>query len=422
MREESGVGEGAIGGSSRALGLPRTTQWLSVGAVLSCGLVAALQLGKVAVFLPDLGSEFRLGLAAQGWVMGIFALMGAFGGALAGAMDSRFDVKHVILIGCLLLTAGSAAGSLATALTPLLTSRVLEGAGFLTIGIAAPALLQRVSTPKAQYLLLALWSTGVPVGMALVLLVGPAFHGWRELWVSTAVLTGISAVLVAFGVNRLPPIVRRPQSRGVLGDARATLTARTPMTLALIFGAYSLQYFAVFSLLPIMLIRSVGVSIQVAGALTAPTVLVNALGNIVAGELMSRGVTARALIALSSLAMGASGAATFLVVGPSALIVACCFIFSATGGLIAGCIFATAPVAAPEPRLTPITVGLIIQGGSIGQVFGPVITGAVAQAFGWHAASAPIAIAAAFAGGLSMLLRRADSDPIRDPRAPSQKR
>jgi MFS transporter, DHA1 family, inner membrane transport protein len=124
--------------------------------------------------------------------------------------------------------------------------------------------------------------------------------------------------------------------------------------------------------------------------------------------LMSRGVTARALIALGSLAMGASGAAIFLVVGPPTLTVASCFIFSATGGLIAGCIFATAPGASPEPRLTPITVGLIIQGGSIGQVFGPVIAGAVVQAFGWHAASAPVAIAAAIAGGLSMLLRGAD--------------
>ena len=415
MRDETSVGGGAIGGGSLASGFPRTTQWVSVGVILWCGLVAALQLGKVAVFLPALGSEFRLGLAAQGWLMGIFALMGAFGGAFAGTMDSRFDVKHAILIGCLLLTVGSAAGSLATALTPLLTSRILEGAGFLTIGVAAPALLQRLSAPKTRYLLLALWSTGVPVGMALVLLVGPAFHGWRELWVSTAVLAAISAMLVAFGVNRLPPLVRRPESRGVLSDARDTLTAGTPMMLALIFGSYSLQYFAVFSLVPIMLVRSMGVTIQFAGALAAPAVLVNALGNIVAGELMPRGVTARALIALGSLAMGVSGAAIFLVGGSPTVIVASCFVFSATGGLIAGCIFATAPIAAREPRLTPITVGLIVQGGSLGQVFGPVITGAVVQAFGWHAASAPIAIAAAIAGGLSMRLHGADGDPASAP-------
>jgi hypothetical protein len=72
----------------------------------------------------------------------------------------------------------------------------------------------------------------------------------------------------------------------------------------------------------------------------------------------------------------------------------------------------TVSVAAPEPRLTPITVGLIVQGGSIGQVFGTVITGAVVQAFGWHAASAPIAIA----GGLSMLLRGAETDSASIPR------
>jgi MFS family permease len=209
VREETSVDEGAIGGSSLASGFPLTTQWASVGAILWCGLVAALQLGKVVVFLPQLGSEFRLGLTAQGWLMGIFALMGAFGGAFAGTMDSRFDVKHVVLIGCLLLAAGSAAGSLATALTPLLLSRVLEGAGFLSIGIAAPALLQQVSAPKARYLILALWSMGLPVGMALVLLVGPAFDGWRECWVSTAVLAGISVVLVAVGVHRQPPLVRQ---------------------------------------------------------------------------------------------------------------------------------------------------------------------------------------------------------------------
>jgi MFS transporter, DHA1 family, inner membrane transport protein len=385
--------------------LPETTHWASVGAILCAGLVAGLQVGKVAAAVPSLESDLGLGLAAIGWVMGVFALMGVLGGSIAGAVDSRFAAKHVVIIGCLMLMAGSGLGSLATTVTPLLATRVLEGAGFLTLGNGAPGLLQRVTVPKTRDLVLALWSSCTPVGIGLVLLFGPSFHNWRHLWLAMASLAAIAALLLGLGVTGLPLLDQPiPSTDSLLSDTRTTLASRTPVMLALLFATYAVQYFGVFTVLPAFLVHRIGVSIQVAGALASPTAVVNALGNVAAGVMMARGIAARTLIAVGTLAMGAAGAAIFVLPGPPALVVVCCLLFSAIGGLVPGSIFATAPVAAPEPRLTSITVGLIAQGSSVGQMTGPVIAGAAVQAFGWQAAAAPTAIAAALGGGLSMLL------------------
>jgi hypothetical protein len=89
------------------------TAWSASVAVFVSGVIAALQVGKVAVALPVLQADFDLDLAAAGWIGAIFAVLGAATGSLAGVAVGRFGDRRTFLAGMLTLAAGSALGSLA---------------------------------------------------------------------------------------------------------------------------------------------------------------------------------------------------------------------------------------------------------------------------------------------------------------------
>src|SRR3546814_10439277 len=48
----------------------RETQWLPITVVIAAGIIAALQVGKVSISLPELRAELGLALGTAGWVMG----------------------------------------------------------------------------------------------------------------------------------------------------------------------------------------------------------------------------------------------------------------------------------------------------------------------------------------------------------------
>jgi DHA1 family inner membrane transport protein len=145
---------------------PTTTAWFAVGVVVASGIVAALQVGKVAIAIPALRADLGLNLAAAGWVMAIFSVLGAVGGIPAGATVNRFGDRKLLMLGLLTVAVGSAAGAFAGGYWGLLGSRVIEGLGFVLIIVAGPALLQRIVAAHHQGVVFGMWSAYMPTGMA----------------------------------------------------------------------------------------------------------------------------------------------------------------------------------------------------------------------------------------------------------------
>ncbi|MHC2463048.1 hypothetical protein [Bradyrhizobium embrapense] len=154
-------------------------------------------------------------------------------------------------------------------------------------------------------------------------------------------------------------------------EATALARRRTPAFLMVLFGLYSLMFFAVFSFLPILLTERLGVSSQGAGGLSALAAAGNVVGNLAAGNLLARGVSRPLLIAVAAVVMGASALGIFLPVlgGQGAFIL--CLLFSATGGLIPATLLATAPAAAGSAPMVPVMMGLLMTGSNFGQVTAP---------------------------------------------------
>ncbi|WP_186416957.1 MFS transporter [Bosea sp. CS1GBMeth4] len=384
---------------------PRT-DWLAVGVVVAAGIVAALQVGKAPIAMPLLQAEFGLDLATLGWLASIFAVLGMLGGIPAGTVAVGVGARRVLLLGLLAAGVGSFLGAAAPGFPLLLASRVVEGLGFLLIVVAGPAILQRVASAARRDIAMALWSCFMPAGMALAMLAGPWFADWRVVWQVTGGLAVAAMALAALTV----PVVeagRRPSPGRLAEDAGTVLSARGPQLLALCFVLYALMFFALFSFLPVLLMQRMQASFTSAGQLSALAGAVNIIGNLVAGLLLARGVSRPGLIVSANLVMGLSAVGIFLGLLPDAATYLLCLLFSLVGGLIPATLLASAPVLAPAAALTPVVVGLLMQGSNLGQVAGPVAVGGIIEAFGWPAAAWLVGTAALLATATALALRGA---------------
>ncbi|TWS97068.1 MFS transporter [Reyranella sp. CPCC 100927] len=386
-----------------------TTRWGVVALVVAAGLVAALQVGKAAIATPMLQADLGLGLAAVGWLTSIFAVLGLVGGIPVGAAVASIGARRVLVAGLLATAAAAAVGAVATAYPLLLATRVVEGAGFLLISVAAPSLLEDVVAPRQRDLAFAFWSCFMPAGIALALLAGPLLGGWHAIWWTSSAVT----VLVLLGVLAVVPARagRQPWSwHRLAADTGTILRAGSPLLLAAAFGLYSLMFFALFSFLPVLLMTRMQVDHQTAGLLSALASAVNILGNLAAGMVLARGGSRVMLLSGANVVMGATGLVIFLALLPDTPTLLLCLVFSAVGGLIPATLLSSTPMAAPVARLTPVVFGLVMQGNNLGQVVGPVAVGSVIDAQGWGAAALIVAGAAVLAvvtaGALARELRR----------------
>lgn len=322
--------------------------------------------------------------------------------------DSLGRPPHAV-VGLAAIALAAAAGSATASFELLLATRIVEGLGFTLVIIAGPALITRLAPQNRQDMAFGLWSCFMPTGIALAMLGGPLFANWQSVWCAGAI-----AAAIAFAGS----LLCLPQSRssstlswlGLCADTAATLRTRGPLILATAFALYSLQFFAIFSFLPVLLTERMNVSLQTAGLLSAIATAMNISGNLAAGMLIGRGVQRWILVAGATLVMGACSFGILLPLLPNSIVFVLCMLFSAAGGLVPATLLATAPMLSAEPRLTPFTIGLLMQGSNLGQVVGPVAVGSVIQTFGWSAVTAIVTIAALGAIGMTLLLRGALSE------------
>lgn len=384
---------------------PISTDWASVYLIVSAGIVAALQVGKAVIAAPMLQTDLGIGLAGIGWLTGVFAVLGLIGGIPTGALVGSLGSRRILSLGLLTTTIGAAYGAVATPLPALLLSRVVEGAGFLLITVAAPSILAQVTKRSDRDFAFALWSCFMPAGMAIAMLAGPLFDSWRTVWWTSC---GI-ALVVWLLVPVVIPLTGERQAWSWLNLSQHAIhvfKAREPVVLAAMFALYSLMFFALFSFLPVLLMERMDVTHRSAGLLSALATAANILGNLAAGVLLSRGVKRSALLVGASLTMGITSLGIFLPVLPDTATFILCVVFSAVGGLIPATVLSAAPIAAPVVGLVPVVLGLIIQGNNLGQIIGPIAIGSAIQAYGWDSAAFLVACAALTAATVAITLSR----------------
>jgi DHA1 family inner membrane transport protein len=152
--------------------------WPMVLLIVGSGVVSAFQVGKATVALAAIESD--LGVAAVvAFLRSAFAIVGAVAGVAIGLAVDHIGARRMAVRALVLQGVCSASEALSAAM--LLTTRVLEGFGFLAVRVAAPALIVQVARQRVRDRAFALWATFMPVGITGVLLAAPLLSaiGWR---------------------------------------------------------------------------------------------------------------------------------------------------------------------------------------------------------------------------------------------------
>lgn len=375
------------------------TDWRAVAVVVAAGVAASFHLGKVAIAAPQLQAGLGLSLSMLGALGGTFALLGAVGGLLAGSLVARAGARRMLVLGLVATVLGTLLAVPSASYAVLLASRAVEGLGFVLITVAGPTVLARQVQAADRSRAMALWSCFMPTGIALAMLTGPWFGGWRSLWMAAALASGLIAALVLWAVPRDTPA--HHEAHGIAPSARLAQVWRGPaLALATSFLLYSLMFFALFSFLPVLLQQRMQVGATAVGLLAALASAANIAGNLAAGALLPR-LGRTVLGTAAAAAMGLCALGIFVPVLPPWAAFALCLVFSAMGGLVPASLLSSVPQVSATPAHAALAVGLLMQGSNLGQALGPLLVGNAVDRHGWPAAAVCVVVAAlAMAGAV----------------------
>lgn len=148
-------------------------------------MVAAFHVGKAPPALPSIRRDLGASLEQAGWLLSIINLVTAAGGMAIALTADRLGHRRLILFGTALCMATSLLGGSAGSTDLLLGLRVLEGLGFITVVVAIPPLVVRLAAPSDQRIALAAWSTYMPTGAGVMMLISALVllqTSWRWVW------------------------------------------------------------------------------------------------------------------------------------------------------------------------------------------------------------------------------------------------
>ena len=381
------------------------TNWPAVWVIFAGGLAAGAYMTKVPPALPMLRADLGLTLVESGWIQTMLYTIGAAAGVFFGVLAERSGVKRAALAGLGLMVAGGLLGALAGGYPTLLAARILEGVGFLSFVVAAAPLLTAATLPQDRATAFSIWSSYMPTGGTLALLVAPlalSSVGWRGLWVVLAAYTALCAALLA---RKVPPA----QFGGSIGSLRllAESLAR-PGSLALCLGfiCYVGQWTSLMTWLPTFVVDERGASPASAALVTAAFVAINIPGNQLGGLLLRAGVSRWAVMAGGAFCMGAAALGFFSGALPDSARLACVLAFSTLGGVIPAAVFSGTTVHAKTPQHIGTTNGMVMQSSHAAQFAIPILIAWVASRAGNWSASLQVMLILAASGLVAALIVR----------------
>lgn len=390
---------------------PSVTRWDAIGLILFAGAVGAAQIGKLPGALPAIRAELGIGLFVAGLVISAIVAVGAMGGMAAGAISDRFGHRRIALAGTALMALGSLAGAHADNTSALIATRIVEGVGYIALIAAAPALIVRAARDADRGVAFGIWSFYMPFGMAAMVALSPLLMagGWRGLWTINGCLAAAAFLLLLRALRE--PRFGKPQAVAPFDrqGIAATLSRPGPLVLALSFGAYSLVYLSAMSFLPTFLIESRGMATGAAAALVGLAIFMNAPGCLAGGWMIKKNVAPWAAIGAGYAGMAVCAFGLYLEDVPFSLRYALALALPFFGGFVPPTVLSRAEAHAPSPALYGMTVGLIVQVISVGQLIGPpALAALVARSGNWQSGAWLTVGACAIGFLMALALRRLD--------------
>ena len=243
----------------------------------------------IAGMLPEVGADLGVSQGTAGQAVTAYALGVVLGGPLVATATARLPRKGLALGLMLLFAAGSALSALAPAFGALLAARVISSlshATFLALAlVAATGLVPEERTGSAIATVASGFTVATLLGVPLGALLGDA-AGWRAPF-------AVLAVLALAAVALLAAVLPRQQAPAVRLRDEWRVVTRRPVLLAIATTAVGFSGVAVvFTYIAPLLTRVTGFAPATVSALLLAYGAGSFLGNLAAGRLTDRSLSA----------------------------------------------------------------------------------------------------------------------------------
>lgn len=365
----------------------RSLTWV---VLVASGVVAAMHVWKLPGAMEFIRDDLNMSLVSAGTLLGIVQVGAMCLGLLGSLFSERVGLRRTLLIGLGLVGIGSLAGALAQSTWQLMSTRAFEGIGFLLITLVAPPLIRRYAPSDAINRAMGWWTAfqGMAVFLAVLastlLLQNDTVIDWHWWWALMGVISLVMIPLVRWAVP-----MDQAQSVNLSQAVRriwTTMGSLMPWVLSVLFACYTLQWGAIIGFMPDIFSGS-GASVVLVGVATAIVGGLNGVGNVIAGSMLNRGISARLLVITGMIAMIVT---TVLIFAPDwnqvpggvwyQFAVAC--LFSGVAATVPASVTRLGVDAAPEGGSASAVMGLMIHIYNAANFLGPVILSSIAAAMG----------------------------------------
>ena len=353
--------------------------------IVSCGVVGAINLAKLAPSMGRLIEYFQISLSVSGFIGAIFSTLTLTTGIIGGVIIAIYGPKKAMLSGLLISLVGSIIPVIKPDLSILMIGRTLEGYGFLLINLSAPVLLSLYTNSANRGWVMGIWGSFMPAGNAVIILVAPIiymFSTWELLWTVSAIYT---AIILFSSMYIIPP--EREQFKltrvsEILSVIQNIIGAWSIIILGLTFAFHSLIFLGIMQFLPYYFENIAGYAETPSYLITALFCLSSFIGHLFCGYLLHKNSKPEQLIGyaffiaglLVSLFFGIFDKFISLAELPLIKLVAI-LVVAFFMGLTPPTIFYLVSFIAPPSKVTPINYGYMAQIQAIGIFAGPFLIG-----------------------------------------------
>jgi len=364
-------------------------RWGILAVLFTVRLTMGFQFQSVAAVAPLLGSEFGVGIADIGLLIGLYFTPGVALALPGGAIGQRFGDKSTVLGALLLMLAGGLMMAFSTSWSAQIAGRLIAGTGGVLMNVQMTKMVTDWFAGKEIATAMAVFVNSWPAGVAVSLLILPSIgiaHGVAAVHLGVAAFIACGVVLLAILYQPPADVAAVPMVRGRLDRSAATAV----IAAGLIWGLFNIGFAIIFSFGPTMLVER-GWSIATAGS-TISIVLWIAVASVPSGGFLAdRTKRPQFILVAASIVF----AALMIALPRSGAVIATVVAIGLVSGLPAGPIMSL-PARVLQPATRAIGMGLFFTVYYAAMMLGPVIGGACAK---WTGSAA-----AAFDFGAAMIL------------------
>jgi|GEM_PF-902705 len=267
----------------------RPGSWPSILLTLAFAVIIAACHGKTILLIGDISASYGVSPTQASWVVSAVAIIAALGSPIVTWVISRQGERRSIVFGLLLAAACSYLASLTPSFSLLLTLRVIEGLGYISVVLAALALLVHTTEGARRTSALAFWSVASPLGGAIAIFaVSPYIGGdhtqWRVAFSGHAVILLILLLLTPLlpSINLAARAERKP-----LSEVFRIYTNPSTLRLAAAVGAPLTVALGLITVTPAYLIGTLHVAPATIGVISTVGILSSVLAGLFAGFILN---------------------------------------------------------------------------------------------------------------------------------------